>query len=570
MRIAIFAVVAAVACSTGRDQMPSGPLPTDTTRPVPALVRVAGDSQVGTVGTTLPTPLEVAVSDTAGRGVAGVLVQFAVVGTSARLTPGSGIVRSGDDGHARVTVTLGRRAEAVRVVAASAGASGVAAFDLSARPSSAVTVVPISGDSQVVALPGSGLDAFVVAVRDTFGNAVGVRSVTFRVTGGSATFSGASEVTVTSDLAGVASATLTTPAPAEGDTVRVTASTPGAVTSSLQLAATGLAYRGLTWDAGHQHVCMIAATGQAYCWGANTDGRLGDGGTANQALPVPVVGGAGFLSVSAGWRASCGLMAEGPAACWGNPSYGVPNGGAVPYRSISAGYDAGCGVSGTGTVSCGSSALSVIAGPVRFVEVSVGNAVACGLTAAGRAWCWGDNRSGQLGAGDRDAGSSPRPVAGGLTFISLSAGSRHACGVTADGTGYCWGGNESGQLGTGDTVSASAPVPVTGGLAFRAISVGSQHTCALTMAGAAYCWGRGDPGQLGNGTTWVSEGRAPTPVSGGITFASIGAGGYFSCGVAVGGAAYCWGENSSGQLGNGTTSSSTVPVAVVGGLLFRP
>ena len=579
VRASLLAVVATIACSTGSDHpLPSGPPPADTTQPVLALVEVAGDSQVGTVGAALPTPLEVAVRDTAGRGVAGVRVQFAVVGTNARLTPVSGTVRTGSDGHAKVIVTLGRRAEAVRVVAAGAEAFGAAAFDLVATPSPALTVVPISGDSQVVALPGSRLDAFAVVVRDTFGNTVGARTVTFRVTGGSASFDGQSAVTVTSDPAGVASAALTTPAPAEGDTVRATATTPGAVTPPLQLLATGLAFRGRRWESGVYHVCAIAAAGPAYCWGSGGSGQLGNGGTANQSAPAPVVGGAGLLAVSAGSSASCGLGADGTAVCWGSSSSGGANAGATPYRSISVGNGSACGVSGTGTVYCWGSSRLAISSPVRFVEVSAGAGATCGLTGDGKAWCWGSNSSGAVGAGDwtvaytAPANVTPRPVSGGLTFRSLSAGYIHVCGLTTSGAAYCWGSNSQGQLLVGNSTNANAPVPVGGGLAFADISAGAQHTCAVTTAGAAYCWGYNHSGELGDGTTSYTPLTTPTPVTGGLTFVSVSAGEYATCGIAAGGAAYCWGSNSSGQLGVGTVAYDVMPTPtpVTGGLLFQP
>src|SRR5439155_14350452 len=103
-------------------------------------------------------------------------------------------------------------------------------------------------------------------------------------------------------------------------------------------------------------------------------------------------------------------------------------------------------------------------------------------------------------------------------------------------------------------------------LGFTALSAGGYHTCGLTTRGAAYCWGRGFNGELGTGTTTAST--VPVLVSGGLSFAALSAGDFYTCGVTTGGAAYGWGCDNVGQLGNGTMTSSTVPVLVSGGLSF--
>ncbi len=577
MRAAFLIALAALAgagCASEAPPIPTGPSRSDTT-PTRVLARLAGDGQSGIVTTTLAVPLEVSVLDTLGHGVPGVPVQFAVVGTNASLTPRSGNVLTGSDGHAAVRVTLGTRAEAVRVVAASGAAFGSAEWDLLATPWPVLTLFVVSGDSQLVALPGARLEPFAVAVRDLYGNRVAARpAVVFRVTAGAATFGGQDSVVVATDTAGVASATLTSPAPADGDTVRVTASFAGMGTPPLPAIAVGLAFRGTTWDAGLYHVCMLAAAGPAYCWGLGLSGQLGDGGPSNQPAPVAVTGGANFVAVSAGYYASCGLGADGAVSCFGSSTQGGGDPGLIPYRSISVGTASACGVSGSGTVYCWGATRMAIVSPVRFATVSVGSSVTCGLTTAGLAWCWGTNSSGESGAGDWATGTppanlTPRPVAGGLTFRSLSAGTNHACGVTTAGAAYCWGSNADGQLGDGTTANANAPVPVAGGLTFASISAGSWHTCGLTVAGEAYCWGYNGSRQLGTGGT--SGALTPEPVAGGITFGSLSAGSDFTCGVAVGGAAWCWGSNGSGELGIGTIGGvSAVPVAVTGGLLFLP
>jgi alpha-tubulin suppressor-like RCC1 family protein len=146
-----------------------------------------------------------------------------------------------------------------------------------------------------------------------------------------------------------------------------------------------------------------------------------------------------------------------------------------------------------------------------------------------------------------------------LVLQSVSAGAHHACGVTADHAAYCWGRNAEGQLGNpaatapcpeGGGSCSTLPVRVTGSLAVASISAGDNYTCALTTSGVAYCWGDNTYGQLGNGTQTSSPRPARVAISG-VRFASISAGDLHTCAVTAAGAAYCWGSNAGGALGLG-------------------
>src|SRR2546427_70903 len=140
--------------------------------------------------------------------------------------------------------------------------------------------------------------------------------------------------------------------------------------------------------------------------------------------------------------------------------------------------------------------------------------------------------------------------------------------LTNSGATYCWGARGDGQLGDGTPQVWWAPGAVSGS-SFTALAAAGDYagyTCGLTSAGAAYCWGSNVNGELGNGsTTWSSE---PVPVSGNLSFGALAAGGDYTCGLTSTGAAYCWGDNSVGQLGNRSTTSSSIPVAVSGGQSF--
>jgi alpha-tubulin suppressor-like RCC1 family protein len=212
-----------------------------------------------------------------------------------------------------------------------------------------------------------------------------------------------------------------------------------------------------------------------------------------------------------------------------------------------------------------------------FVSIQAGDDYACGLAADGIAWCWGSSISGfGDGLGGTNPEYTPRPALSGVRFASLALGSQHACGIGLDGVAYCWGLNGEGAVGTGIPAGASepSPAPVGGGLGLTQVAAGLVHSCGLTAIGAAWCWGSNDIGELGDGTN--TNRLTPTPVAGGLTFAAIstrrGPGDLNdqnTCALTAGGAAWCWGGNGGGALGNGSASANAfAPVAVSGGLQF--
>ena len=217
----------------------------------------------------------------------------------------------------------------------------------------------------------------------------------------------------------------------------------------------------------------------------------------------------------------------------------------------------------------------VPAAPPSFAQLTVGNgAMACGLTAAGEAWCWGRNSSGELGDGTLISRTHPVRVAGGHVFTQLSAGGVHVCGVTAGGQAWCWGSNSQSALGDGGVVSSNVPVQVSGSHNFVSISAGTFHTCARVSTGQAWCWGSNTYGQLGDGTQ--TGRKVPTAVLGGVQFSQISAGYYHTCGLTLANTVSCWGDNgmadvtvptSVGILGVGSSALVvTQPLPVTGGL----
>ncbi len=189
----------------------------------------------------------------------------------------------------------------------------------------------------------------------------------------------------------------------------------------------------------------------------------------------------------------------------------------------------------------------------------------CALATNGSVRCWGDNSSGELGVGTTEKRVSPVPVSGlGNGMQALAAKGASTCALTAGGAVRCWGDNSHGQLGDGTTSRRLTPVTVSGlGNGVQAIAAGNSHTCALTTTGAVLCWGDNSHGQLGDGTT--TQRLTPVPATGlGSGIHEIAAGGDHACALSTAGAVSCWGDNIAGQLGDGTTTQRHTPVPVPG------
>ncbi len=325
-----------------------------------------------------------------------------------------------------------------------------------------------------------------------------------------------------------------------------------------------------------EHTCVIVA-GALKCWGNNTFGQLGDSTAVHSSTPVQVTGlASGVVSVTAGGRQTCALLSTGTVKCWGSFYDDIEIGGPNPVpaqvrglpggvQAISVGDAHSCAVLSTGAVACwgwprGVTPIEATGLPTQVsgltsgvTAVAAGFSHTCALLSTGAVKCWGMNDEGQLGDGTTRDSVLPVQVKG-LTggVRSISAGFRRSCAVLLSGAVMCWGG--------GSTAPARVP-----GLAGGVTAVGAdpESNCALLSTGAVRCWGANDGGQLGNGTTVNSANPLQvTGLTSGVT--SLAAGGRASCALLGAGAVTCWGRNGYGQLGNGTTVNSTVPVQVSG------
>ncbi len=221
---------------------------------------------------------------------------------------------------------------------------------------------------------------------------------------------------------------------------------------------------------------------------------------------------------------------------------------------------------GDGTITDRQTPVDVVGLGSGVRAIAAGSYHTCAVTEAGGVKCWGTNENGQVGDGSVQRRSIPVDVvglAGGIQ--ALSAGIGHTCALTIGGGVKCWGANGTGQLGDGTNITRLTPVEVVGSASgVRAIGVGSLHSCAVTASGAAQCWGQNNSGQLGIGPRSYPYPATPTDVVGlqsGVV--AISGGDQHTCAILSGGAVQCWGNNEYGQVGDGTTTNRFTPIDVV-------
>lgn len=346
-------------------------------------------------------------------------------------------------------------------------------------------------------------------------------------------------------------------------------------------------------SAGLGHTCAVDKAGKAWCWGDNSYGQLGDGGTASKDLPVAVGGGLAWKEVAAGKYFTCGRDDKGAILCWGENAKGQ--------------------LGGTPGEQHAPVQVKGLPGPASALAVGAQHACAV-LVNDGSVWCWGANEDGQLGFGDLSGKLSAVKAKTPLGAVTaIACGAAHSCALMEDDTALCWGDGSHGQLATSGSVKSASPIEVSGlPKLLTQLSAGAWHTCAMTKNGGLVCWGDSANGQLGNGlatakldpvvlplvgaafltagayhtcagskTTdlncWGDNGfqqggnPAPvvqwTPTSSALVplgIQSLHGGGYHNCGWYGAGMLKCWGDNNDGQLGAAGKGSSPTPFSIVG------
>lgn len=293
--------------------------------------------------------------------------------------------------------------------------------------------------------------------------------------------------------------------------------------------------------AGKSHTVAIDSNGDTWAWGNNRNGQLGDGTTTKRNTPIQVVGGHRFTQISAGYAHTVAIDTNGDTWAWGYNGHGQLGDGTYKQKHLPV----------------------QVAGGHKFTQIAVGYNHTVAIDTNGDTWAWGANNYGQAGNGT--AGSrefTPVKVSGGHKFTQIFSGSSYTVAIDKNGDTWAWGSNRIGQLGNGKTDDKELiPVKVSGGHKFTQIFPGYAHTVAIDTNGGTWAWGRNDKGQFGNGTTTNSP--APIQVLGDHRFTRIAAGKEHMVAIGTAGDTWAWGNNYSGQLGDGTTTNSPIPVKVL-------
>ena len=403
-------------------------------------------------------------------------------------------------------------------------------------------------------------------------------------------------------------------------------STPGIcnqiAASAAAIADSPAAAPGKTWSsisAGRYNICGIASDNNAYCWGFNSDGQLGNNSTTQSGIPVAVnatgvLSGKTIKSISAGWAYTCAIASDNNAYCWGeNDDGALGNNSTTPslvpvavdttgvlsgktIKSIATGEYHTCAIASDNNIYCwgrnsagqlGNNSTTDSHVPVAvntagvlsgktIKSISIGYAYSCAVASDNNAYCWGHNAYGQLGNNSMTNSSVPVAVVAtgvlsGKTIKSLSSGEWYTCAIASDDKAYCWGDNSYGELGNNSTTQSSVPVAVTttgvlSGKTVKAMSALVDSSCAIASDNQSYCWGYNGNGQLGNNSSVNSSVPVAVNTAGvlnGKTILNIAIGGPHACALASDNQAYCWGNDGFGELGDNTTNNSLVPVAAV-------
>jgi alpha-tubulin suppressor-like RCC1 family protein len=333
----------------------------------------------------------------------------------------------------------------------------------------------------------------------------------------------------------------------------------------------------LSVAAGRNHTCAVVSSGHVFCWGDGSKGQLGDRSANPSSFPVEVLNITNAVQVAARGNHTCTVLATGHVQCWGENNEGELGDGSSLMKKTPI----------------------EVKGISDATQVAAGESSTCALLSTGHIDCWGSNARGALGNGEtgpepcteaeRSCSLTPVEVTGIATATSVEAAGEHVCALLSDGSEKCWGANEHGELGTGSNVGpetcfyhwrgagpgapcSRTPVSVQGIMAVRAIGTGGNDSCAALESEAVECWGDDHSGELGDGNSGADS-DIPAEVLGVTTAVALSLGKNFGCAALASGHVECWGGNAFGQLGSGTETGpetcseeacSTRPVEAAG------
>jgi uncharacterized repeat protein (TIGR02543 family) len=353
-----------------------------------------------------------------------------------------------------------------------------------------------------------------------------------------------------------------------GDGTTTDKEVPTEITSNFSL-ATG--EKVMSLSLGYTHSSALTSTGRVFMWGGNGSGQLGDGTTTDKNVPTEITSNFSLrpndkiIGLSLGGAYSSALSAMGRVFVWGWNELGYLGDGTSTSRSIPTEITTG---------------FSLFVGET-IISLSKGSTHASALTSTGRVFMWGDNQYGYLGDGTSITRNVPTEITSnfslstGEKIISLSLGSTHSSALTSTGRVFMWGWNEFGQLGNGMNVNRNLPTEITSNFSLAtgekvmSLSLGYTHSSALTSTGRVFMWGGNGSGQLGDGTT--TDKNVPTEITSNFSLRpndkiiGLSLGGAYSSALSAMGRVFVWGWNELGYLGDGTSTSRSIPTEITTG-----
>lgn len=308
----------------------------------------------------------------------------------------------------------------------------------------------------------------------------------------------------------------------------------------------------ITITGGIFHSLSVLSEGSVRAWGANYSGQLGDGTLIDSNLPEAVTALSNAIKVAAGVFHSLALLSNNTVKSWGDNFSGQLGDGTFNNSIVPV----------------------TVTGLTNAIDITAGLNHSLALLNDGTVRAWGGNFFGQLGNNADTTSNVPVTVIGLSNVIVIAAGGGHSLALLSDGTVRAWGDNSNGELGDGTYINRNIPVQVKGtdGSGFLdnviAIAAGEFHSLALLNDGTVRAWGNNEYGQLGDETNTTSNVPVIVKATDGSGFLTnviaIAAGGFHSLALLIDGLVLAWGNNESGQLGDGFNISSNIPVPVSG------
>lgn len=357
--------------------------------------------------------------------------------------------------------------------------------------------------------------------------------------------------------------------------------------------------------------CAITTSGVLKCWGSNFNGSVGDGTTANKTSPTTIASGTLYSEISTGVYHTCGITTANVLTCWGNNAQGqlgdgttsatatttpkVINSGTTYAKVAAGGYSDGssymhtCAITTSGELQCwgrnnngqvGNNTLTnqltpvTIDSGVSYTVVRAGGVHNCAITTSGVLKCWGDNSKGQIGDGTLIDKLIPTEIDPGQTYLDVDLGDLYTCAITTSNKLKCWGENTYFNLGNRSNVNERSPVAidttenyVSLSAAGGTVNSAQSSACGVTTTGRLKCWGSNN-GHMVLDSKGVYGDIGISEANSGLTFASVSVGGHSACGLTPNQDLYCWGANTSGQLGDRTVIPRDSAVLVDPGVKY--